>query len=233
MITAIIPARSGSKRLPDKNIKLLCDKPLIFHTIDSVLNHPEISSIIFTTDSREYINLVKAEYDDKLIYEYRPSEYATDHSKVYDELKRLIKKGLVDTQWYMLCLPTCPLRNHDIVRGLLDYWNIEKKPVFSANEYDFPAQFAFSIDNDNLNWIPMMDDSPMISGNTRSQDIQKSYRPNGAIYLQHADNIDKKTLYIDASAYLMNCEDSIDIDTELDFVICEHILSKKEKYNGR
>tara|TARA_B100000900_G_C20586798_1_gene719940 strand:+ start:653 stop:1345 length:693 start_codon:yes stop_codon:yes gene_type:complete len=229
MITAIIPARSGSKRLPDKNIKLLGNRPLIFHTIDSVLGHPEITKIIFTTDSEDYINLVKAEYDDKLIYEYRPIEYATDHAKIYDELKRLIKNGLVETQWYMLCLPTCPLRNHNIVRGLLDYWNVEKKPVFSVNEYDFPAQFSFTIDNNNLSWKPMMNDSPMMSGNTRSQDIEKSYRPNGAIYLQDVVNIDKKTLYIDACVYLMNSEDSIDIDTELDFVICEHILSKKRE----
>ena len=127
MITAIIPARSGSKRLPNKNIKMLANKPLIFHTINSVLNHPEITRILFTTDSKEYINLVKAEYDDKLFYEHRPSEYATDNTKVYDELKRLIKNGLIETQWYMLCLPTCPLRNNEIVRDFLDCWNVEKK----------------------------------------------------------------------------------------------------------
>ena len=50
MITAIVPARSGSKRLPGKNIKKLAGRPLIFYTIDSVLGHKEISEIIFTTD---------------------------------------------------------------------------------------------------------------------------------------------------------------------------------------
>ena len=54
-----------------------------------------------------------------------------------------------------------------------------------------------------------------------------------SIYLQHVDNIHKKTLYIDASVYLMNREDSIDIDSELDFIICEQILSNKEKDNDR
>ena len=229
MITAIIPARSGSKRLPNKNIKMLANKPLIFHTINSVLNHPEITRILFTTDSKEYINLVKAEYDDKLFYEHRPSEYATDNTKVYDELKRLIKNGLIETQWYMLCLPTCPLRNNEIVRDFLDCWNVEKKPIFSANENDFPPQFSFTIDKNKPNWLPLMNDSPMLSGNTRSQDIEKTYRPNGALYLQHVDNIHKKTLYIDASVYLMNREDSIDIDSELDFIICEQILSNKGK----
>ena len=58
MITAIIPARSGSKRLPDKNIKKLAGRPLVFYTIDSVLDHNEITKIIFTTDSRPYAVLL-------------------------------------------------------------------------------------------------------------------------------------------------------------------------------
>ena len=71
MITAVIPARSGSKRLPDKNIKKLLGRPLVFYTIDSVLDHNEITKIIFTTDSQHYIDLVKQEYGDRIKYEYR------------------------------------------------------------------------------------------------------------------------------------------------------------------
>ena len=57
MITAVIPARSGSKRLPVKNVRKLAGRPLVFYTLDSVLGHSEITKIIFTTDSEEYINL--------------------------------------------------------------------------------------------------------------------------------------------------------------------------------
>jgi CMP-N,N'-diacetyllegionaminic acid synthase len=228
MITAIIPARSGSKRLPGKNIKKLAGKPLVFHTIDSVIGHSEITHIIFTTDSEEYINLAKEEYGDQINYEYRPAEYAGDHVKVYDELKRLVKGGIIKTEWYMQCLPTCPLRNQKIVRGLLDQWKIDTAPVFSAVDYDFPTQFAFSLSHDGKGWEPMTEESPMITGNTRSQDIPKTYRPNGAMYLQHVDNIGNKTLYMDADAYLMSREDSIDIDTELDFLLTEHILANRK-----
>ena len=77
--------------------------------------------------------------------------------------------------------------------------------------------------------IPESNNSPMLSGNTRSQEILKTYRPNGAMYLQHVNNIKNNTLYIDANVYLMNSEDSIDIDTELDFIMCEHVLSKRKK----
>lgn len=228
MITAVIPARSGSKRLPGKNVRKLAGRPLVFYTLDSVLGHSEITKIIFTTDSEEYINLVKDEYGDAVSYEYRPSEYAGDHVKVYDELKRLVTTGIIQTEWYMQCLPTCPLRDQKVVRGLLDQWISSPRPLFSAVNYDFPTQFAFTLSNNNLSWEPVIKDSPMLTGNTRSQDIPKTYRPNGAIYLQHVDNIQNKTLYIDSDVYLMNSEESIDVDTKLDFLFCEHFLKSKK-----
>ena len=229
MITAVIPARSGSKRLPGKNVRELAGRPLVFHTLDSVLGHPEITKIIFSTDSEEYINLVKEEYGNDVSYEYRPSEYAEDHVKVYDELKRLVTTGIIQTEWYMQCLPTCPLRNQKVVRGLLDQWINSPRPLFSAVNYDFPVQFAFTLSRNNLSWEPVFTDSPMLSGNTRSQDITTTYRPNGAMYLQHVDNIQNETLYIDSDVYLMNSLESIDIDTELDFLVCEHLLKSKKK----
>jgi CMP-N,N'-diacetyllegionaminic acid synthase len=227
MITAIIPARSGSKRLPGKNIKELAGKPLIFYTIDSVLDHHDISRIILTTDSKNYIDLAKEEYGDKIDYEYRPPEYARDDAKVYDEIKRLVSKNIIQTDWYIVCLPTCPLRNHKVVGNLLDKWRDTNSPLFSASENNFPAQFAFTIAKNSDEWAPLTGGSPMLSGNTRSQDIPKTYRPNGAMYLQHVKNIHECTFYINAGAYLMTREESIDIDTELDFITCENMLTKK------
>ena len=58
MITFIVPARGGSQRLKNKNIKELNGKPLIFYTIESLLNHKLISRVIFTSDSRQYCDLV-------------------------------------------------------------------------------------------------------------------------------------------------------------------------------
>ncbi len=129
----------------------------------------------------------------------------------------------------MLCLPTCPLRNNKIVADLLKKWNQNHKPIFSAVAYDFPTQFAFTISKDKSKWTPITDDSPLLLGNTRSQDMEKTYRPNGAIYLQHKDNIKNSSLYVDTNVFIMNREDSIDIDTELDFQICENILEAKKK----
>ena len=60
-IIGVVPARSGSKRLPSKNIKLLAGKPLIFHTIDFLLE-VGVPKVIFTSDSQKYFNLVEKQY---------------------------------------------------------------------------------------------------------------------------------------------------------------------------
>jgi CMP-N,N'-diacetyllegionaminic acid synthase len=223
MITAIIPARSGSKRLKDKNIRLLNGRPLIFHTLDAVIGHQLITEVIFTTDSEHYSGLVNDEYGDRVSCILRPKEYAGDTTKVYDEIRRLHAAGEFTTEWYMQCLPTAPLRDHRVVRSLLKQWQEDRQPYFTCMEYDFPVQFAFSYD-ENMNWHPTSEDSPMLTGNTRSQDIPKYYRPNGAVYLQHIDNLGQKTLYINSKVFPMAMGRSIDVDTEYDFKLCEYIL---------
>ena len=114
MITFIVPARGGSQRLPNKNIKKLNGKPLIFYTIEALLNHVLISNIVFTSDSKEYCDLVEKEFGDKVIIEVRPEETASNTTKVVDEIERLLRfrSELFKTEWFGLALPTAPLRNH-------------------------------------------------------------------------------------------------------------------------
>ena len=226
MITAIVPARSGSKRLPGKNIKLLAGRPLIFHTLDAVLDHEFISKVIFTTDSDHYIELVESEYGQRVTIEKRPDAYAMDTTKVHDEILRLLVSGMLQTDWFMLCLPTAPLRNHVTVNRLLKSWSCEKIPLFSASEYSFPVQFAFDINKDGT-WSPMLKDSPMISGATRSQDIPKRYRPNGAIYLNTTKNLkNAPTFYIGAKPFMISDTESTDIDAEVDFLLAEKLIEQ-------
>ena len=115
------------------------------------------------------------EYGNRIDYEYRPSEYAGDNIKVYDELKRLIEHDVIKTEWYLQCLPTCPLRDHSIVADLLEFWKNNTRPIFSAVDYDFPTQFAFTLEKNNSSWVPLAKNSPMLTGNTRSQDIKKLF----------------------------------------------------------
>ena len=182
MITAIVPARSGSKRLPGKNIKLLKGRPLIFHTLDALLNHQQISKIVFSSDSDLYIDLVRKEYANSIDVEKRPKHFASDTTKVHDEIVRLSDTGVIDTDWFMLCLPTSPLRTFRTIQTYFLSGQLIKVLGFLHPhihfQFNLPLRLTLKVNGLNFQ------DSPMLTGNTRSQDIQTRYRPNGAIYLQ-------------------------------------------------
>lgn len=233
MITFIVPARGGSQRLKNKNIKDLNGKPLIFYTIESLLNHSFISRVLFTSDSEVYCDLVEKEFGKQVTLELRPAETATNTTKVVDEVERLLlsRSEYFETEWFGMALPTAPLRDHKIVGEALKFFQNNPRPLFSCNAYDFPVQFAFRMrenEGNNQNWSPVLEDSPMITGNTRSQDIEKLYRPNGALYINSKQNfLDSKILYKNADAFEISQEASLDVDTELDFRIVEQIMKSK------
>ncbi|MDX1735776.1 MAG: hypothetical protein R3228_15485, partial [Halioglobus sp.] len=82
---------------------------------------------------------------------------------------------------------------------------------------------GFTIDDDG-EWRPLFEHSPMLTGNTRSQDQVNTYHPNGAIYLREVADLaapDLKTLYQGALPYIMDRSLSVDVDTEDDFKLAE------------
>lgn len=226
MITAIVPARGGSKRLPGKNIKPLAGRPLIFHTLDAILGHSQITKRVFSSDSDEYIKLVIDEYEDDVLIEKRPDHYAADSTKVFEEVVRLAESNIIDSEWFMLCLPTAPLRNHTTVKRLLEEWKKDNCARFSASSYDFPIQFAFDISTFG-DWEPVFNNSPMVTGNTRSQDIPIKYRPNGAIYLQKTETLFRNNnFYNEAKPFLISDIESTDVDTAIEFKLAELLIGE-------
>lgn len=227
-ITAIIPARSGSKRLPNKNVRNLGGRPLLFYSLDSVLNHEVIKEVIFTTDSEEYIDIVRSEYGEALEYVHRPDSYADDTAKVTMEVNRLITEHKVSTEWFLVSLPTSPLFGHSDMYQFLQSWQERKVPKFTCHEYDFSPLFAFSIGKNN-SWEGLIgENSPMVTGMTRSQDLKKFYRPNGAGYICTCANFLKTNIfYSDAEPYEIDPILGTDIDNLFDFQQAEYILEHK------
>ena len=222
---AIVPARGGSKRLPDKNIRKLAGRPLLFHSLDAFLGHSEVETVVFTTDSSDYAEAVEEAYSGRVDIAMRPSEFAADNTKVVYEVERLLRLyGVPQTDFFMVGLPTAPLRNAGHVRRMLDDFAADGAGRFSCCEYGFPVQFAFSIDVNN-EWTPYAEDSPMVTGNTRSQDLQAYFRPTGAIYLQNvATFLDSLSFYKGAKVFLMDRKSSTDVDTLDDFKLAESLM---------
>jgi len=225
----IIPARGGSKRLPNKNITLLNNKPLVCHTIVAAVESKLFDKIIFTSDSDNILEVV-SDYNNSnniedVILSKRPEWLATDTSKVIDTVDYYHKKNLGYEQIWLL-LPTCPLRDYNDILLSNDLLTDDLDGVISVTEMEFPPTLGLNKDNENI--ITAYDKSdPWVNGNSRSQDHPVVYRPNGAIYAQWSDKFkENKNFYKGkVKGYFMERSKSIDIDTEFDFQLVKHMLS--------
>ena len=223
---AFIPARSGSKRFPNKNIFPLCGKPLFVWTVESFIKSNCFDEIIFSSDSDEYNNILKQYVKTDIIkFHKRSKEEAGDKIKIFDYIKKNISNFCNDEDLFAMGLPTCPLRRDFHIKDCIELYLSKRKSVFSACEFDFHVSFAFKLnkyDNENF-WEPAFKNSPMITGQTRSQDQEKFFHPNGAIYIIKPEELKNnlKTFYINSIPYIMNKKYSTDIDNKIDLEIAE------------
>ena len=232
-LVAFVPARAGSKRLTDKNVRMLAGKPLVIWTLEACIQSSNIDKVIFSTDSDAYWSLAVEHFGtEKLVRDVRTPEEAGDHVKIFDYLKLASKKifGDYDGQ-FLMALPTMPFRDVEDVDRAIEFSQAEKCSVFSAVEYDFAVSFAFS-KNESGDWLPVFESSPMVTGNSRSQDQITAFHPNGAIYIRSVSDLSDpgvKTIYTNAKPFIMERRKSVDIDTAEDFAMAEAMLRARFK----
>ena len=229
---AVIPARSGSKGLPDKNIRTFLGKPLIAYTIKAALDSGLFDQVIVSTDSKEYSHI--SEEFGALVPKLRSPELSGDEVGSWDVVREVVSwvdeseyRGTIDT----VCLlqPTSPARTaQDIIDAYALYADKAAKCVVSVCEEDHPVEWSRRLGADGEMAAFANPESMM-----RRQDLQPSYRVNGAIYILSKNRLDDtENLYAsDCYGYKMPRERSIDIDDIYDFVaaeaICEHLLMQR------
>lgn len=228
-ILAIIPARSGSKRLPKKNLRILKGRPLLYYTIDAVKNSKYVNRIVVSTED-DTIAQVSQSYGAEIIM--RPPELATDESStisvVINVLEQLHKKEKYNPDLIVLLQPTSPLRStEDIDNAINTFQNSSKDSLISVTVYEHSPYWAFRIEKDLLQ-PEFTQDSPK-----RSQDIPTLYRPNGAIFITRPETLLKnRSFYTNQIIpFIMPKEKSIDIDDEFDFSLVEFLLKTNEGKN--
>ena len=119
-ITAVIPVRAGSRRLPDKNILPFGDSNLLVHKIRQLKEVDEISEIIVSTDSEEMISFAKQE---GVLYQRRPVEYCDEKSKTFNEVVEYIS-GTIETDILIWATCVCPLvKNQSYKRAIKEFLN--------------------------------------------------------------------------------------------------------------
>ncbi|MGG7164455.1 cytidylyltransferase domain-containing protein [Clostridium ihumii] len=226
-IIAIIPARSGSKGLKDKNIKNLNGKPLIAYTIEAAVKSGVFKDIIVSTDSREYAKIAQ-KYGAEVPF-LRNEELADDTSSTNDVIEDVIIKLKELGREYdsvMILQPTSPLRGIDDIKNsvkLLEEKNANA--VVSMCECEHSPLLSKELCGDKK-----LDGFLSDLNSTRRQDIKKYYRLNGAIYLLNIHYFFKyKNFYKQNSyAYIMDKVTSIDIDDIYDFKFAEMIIKENE-----
>lgn len=231
-LLAIIPARSGSKRLPNKNILPLHGKPLIQWSIDAAINSSFIDAVVVSTDSIEIADI--AEKGGARVPFIRPAELSSDESTSIDVVLHAINELGSRGEYFnyvMLLQPTSPLRTEkhidESVQLLLSKG---AKAVVSVCRITHPIEWIGEIQDD----LSMDAFIKNIEPARRAQDFPDRYSLNGSIYLVSVSEFVKyKKFAIDQGcfAYKMEPESSVDIDEQLDFEVCEMIMSKE--YNHK
>lgn len=225
---AIIPARSGSKGLKDKNIKLLNGKPLLAYTIEAAKASGIFDEIFISTDSTKYAEIA-LRWGAKVPF-LRSEELSTDTASSWDVVKDAISKYKnigheFDT--VTLLQPTSPLRTPtDIINGYKLMLEKDANFIIGVCELEHSPLWANVLPEDYsmVNFL-----KPEVI-NMNRQDIPTYYRINGALYIVKVDYL-MKTSEIYANngfATIMSKENSIDIDDQLDFTIAKVLLSERK-----
>ncbi len=225
-VLAIIPARGGSKGLPQKNIKLLNGKPLICWTIESALKSEYIDKIIVSTDSQEIANVAIASGIE--VPFLRSAELASDNATSQDVVIHVLnelKERYSEEYDYMILLePTSPLRKREDIDKMLE------KLESVQDRYDGIVSIGGVHEHpeimkkiDGLNLKPLIPDCNMIA---RRQDLEQVYFPYGVAYIVKVHTFyEERSFYPKSHTYYkIDRFQCYEIDDIYDFLAIESII---------
>lgn len=178
-VVAIIPARGGSKSIPQKNIAILAGKPLIAWTIEKALATPEIDNVIVSTDCNNIAN-VSRKYGAEI--NMRPGEFSQDHSLVIDTIRYVLgelQKETKEFEYIVLLEPTAPFRDIEDISSCIK--------LIDEKKYDSVATYTEASLNPHRAW-KIKDGVPeiFIEGAVPwlpRQKLPEAYQLNGAVYV--------------------------------------------------
>lgn len=220
---AIIPARSGSKGLPDKNIKVLCGKPLLAYSVEAALQSGLFDIVHVSTDSEKYAEIAKSYGADVpfLRSAENSSDTASSWNTVLEVLQQYSKRGRTFNN-IMLLQPTSPLRtSEDITAAFALMADKKANAIVSV----CPAGYHHTLPADGS----MTDFIPKEADSKRRQEALLYYRVNGAIFLMNTAYFlaDQYIYRQSCFAYIMDPIRSVDIDDKLDFLFAETVLESR------
>jgi len=220
----LIPARSGSKGVERKNIRILSGESLISHTIRSANEAQNLDRIIVTTNDEEIKSV--AESHDAEVPFLRPEELATDETPMYPVIEHALRYLEMEDGYtpeaVVLLQPTSPLRTAEHIDGAI---NTHRNEAVTTVISVYPDH--------SYRWRPDVHGATQLNytgSASRRQDKQPEYVENGAIYVTETLHfLDEGELRGECvGLFEMSKSESIDIDTEFDFWLAETIKQRLE-----
>lgn len=217
---AIIPARGGSKRLPQKNIKLLDEIPLLAHSILYAKANSKIIDEVYVSTENQEIKKVALKYGAKVID--RPENISGDLEPTVSALKHVLTNIDLEVEDVILLQPTNPVRPEKLVQESFEIYNKIK-----CN-----SLFTVSRDHKKLGKII---DQKFVPFNykigQRSQDLEPLYFENGLLYITKSKLI-MENIIISEDAFPFEIDHifaNVDIDTQADFDYAKYLYYKNIK----
>ena len=217
---AIITARGGSKRIPRKNIREFCGKPIINYSIEAAIESGIFEEIMVSTEDYEIADISKAAGASVpfMRSQETSSDTATTEEVISEVLARYAEMGR--TFEYGCCIyPTAPFVT---AHKLRDAYNIlvesGAQSIVPMQEFTYPPQRGLFIDGEG--YVKML--YPQYAA-TRSQDLEKHYHECGQFYIfRNADFLVQRDTTMEKSIpYIIDPVESQDIDTESDWALAE------------
>jgi CMP-N-acetylneuraminic acid synthetase len=219
-LAALVPIRHHSQRVPGKNYRLLAGKPLFHHIIETLLTVPEIEEIVVDTDSEPVMQELGRHFPHVEIIN-RPERLRADDVSMNDIL--IYDTGQVQADFYLQTHSTNPLLKPETVSRaiksfLADYPTHDSLFSVTRLQTRLYDQHGHAINHDPAILI-------------QTQDLPPIFEENSCLYIFTRENIIKRHHRIGERPMMFNirAEEAWDIDEELDFEICNYLLSKLKR----
>lgn len=228
-ILGLVPARGGSKRLLNKNIKPLAGKPLIAWTIEYAKKSKYMDSVFVSSDSKKILDISR-NYGVNTPF-LRPKELASDKAKTIDVILHVldcISKNNDNYDILVLLQPTSPLRTgSDIDKAIKFFFKKDARAIISVCKSNHKPSWT-NILPKNGNMGEFLDNGIL---KKNKSEFNNYYSLNGAIYIADCDYLLKRKSFFgkESFAYVMPRKKSIDIDDELDFRLAEFLIRNVDK----
>lgn len=226
-VIALIPARKGSKGIKRKNMKMLCNYPLIHYTFRAALDSKLIDEVYLSSDDDAILSYAQ-DLGIKTIM--RPKKFSTDYAtatEVVEHFFSTVPEVLLNQDPYVVYLqPTSPLRNNIHIDEALELMAKEKThTLLSITQLEKSPYKSFFINQEGQ--VQSLFDEKL--SNARRQDLPTTYISNGAIYVFRVSDFKKRSGFPSngSTPFIMNREESVDVDTEEDIKYIESLIGAR------